>query len=695
MTRVLARAAIKNFVTYNPLFLFSALLLLGGAWLINPPRLDGGRDRVLLLQLFGVVQGYELALLGAAVVLARRGLARDVRNLVVLVLAPFLMDISCTNALTAEQTGTWPGHLLAVVGLLALVGLKGAAASRLVGVRFAPVSWAALLGGPLVVTAGPLVMSFLAHHGFEPSELTLAAGLLMAALVLLWGLAHDPEAADSAALRALAPVVLGVATWHALGMAWSHGGSFLHIVGPMLVALGPVLPRLAWPHLAARDAWTPLVLPALGAVCCGLPGLDAPEPFIGLSAWQLGLGGMAVAHGIAFGRHGALPLLLGVLVAVDLAAGGATLETSLRHVGRGAAEPAVLLALFGYGLHRRAHPLAVFTPLAAAAVLVSRLELLGGLKDLGLCVDLFAAGLLAWTHRTHGTSAAGARFRFAGCTLLWLPVQLYALRHPGSFEAVTAARTTLVALVGLAVVTRVRGYAIPALILPVDAAVHVAPSSTSGWGALGIGLAFASVAGGVLVSLRREAILAWLERLTWGDDDDALAGEEAPRPAPAAFAAATTGAGPGRGGVVLASLLGVLLVPAALAFVSKPHAHGRDGAAQAIGALKTIATAQTLFREGDMDHDGVLDYANSLKELADADLVDPGLATTAERGGHRISVCAGDPAEFVWMATATPVDWRPGDRCFAVSHMGVVYMSTSAPFTLRADCQLDGVALSK
>ncbi|MCW8142117.1 MAG: hypothetical protein KIT58_24685, partial [Planctomycetota bacterium] len=80
MSTLLARAAIRNFVTYNPLFLFSALLLLGGAWLVNPPRLDGGRDRLLVVQLFGAVQGYELLLLGAAWVLARRGLARDVRN---------------------------------------------------------------------------------------------------------------------------------------------------------------------------------------------------------------------------------------------------------------------------------------------------------------------------------------------------------------------------------------------------------------------------------------------------------------------------------------------------------------------------------------------------------------------------------------------------------------------------------------
>lgn len=682
MTRTLARAAIRNFVTYNPLFLFSALLLLGGAWLINPPGPNGGRDPLLVLQLFGVVQGYELALLAASFVLARRGLTRDVRNLVVLVLAPFLMDVSCTSALTAEQTGTWPGHLLAASGLLALVGLKGLAASRLVDVRFRPLAWAALLGGPLVVTFGPLAMSFLAHHGFAPAEQTLAVGLALAGVVLLWGLAHDPRAADATALRALAPVVLGVSTWHALGMAWTHEGSPLYVVGPALVALGPALPRLAWPHLAARDAWTPLVLPALGALCCGLPGLGAPEPVVGLSAWQLGLLGATVVQGVAFHRHGALPSLLGALLAVDLAAGGATLQASLRHVGGGFVEPLVLLALFSYGLLRRAHVAAVFPPLLAAAALTARLELVGGLADLGLGVHVFAAGLLAWTHRAHGTTPAGARARFVGCTLLWLPVHLYALRHPLAADAAWAARGTLVALLSLALATRLRGYAIPALLLPVDALVRAAPSTASGWGALGIGLAFASVAGGVALSLRREAILAWLERLTSGADggDGDL---------PTAAPADTPPASPSRppAGAVSVAALALLLLPLGLVAHGASSRRRERDQARAIGALTSIATAQTLFREG--SRRGTLEYARSLAELSAAGLIDPELADgEAYRYSFEVSVGAQHP-EFLWMATATPTDREPGQRCFAINQHGVTHMSM-APIAITPDCALGG-----
>ncbi|MCO5169572.1 MAG: hypothetical protein M9894_24795 [Planctomycetes bacterium] len=677
MSSALARAAIRNFVTYNPLFLFSALLLLGGAWLVNPPLADGGRDRLLVLQLFGAVQGYELLLLGAAWVLARRGLARDVRNIVVLVLAPFLMDISCTNALMAEQTSTWPGHLLTVAGLLALVSAKAVVASRLVGASFRPLAWAALLGGPLVVGAGPLAMSLLAHHGFAPADLTLASGVALGALVLLWGLAHEPDAPDAQPLRALAPVVLGVATWHALGTAWSHDGSPLLIAGPVLVALGPVLPRLAWP--GARDHLTPLLLPALGALFCGLAGLEAgAEPTLGLTAWQVGLVGAASVHGLTFARRGAFAHLLGLLVAIDLLAAGATLAGSLAHVGRGPAEPLALLALFAYGLARNAHPVATLAPLVMASILTARLDLLGGgLRDVGLAVHLLAAGGLCWTHRVHGTSPAGAPFRFVACTLLWLPAHLYLLKEPGALDVAWGARGALVALLGLALLTGLRGYAVPALLLPLEALRRAAPATSSGWGALGIGLAFASVAGGVALSLRREAILAWLERRSRAADDDAPPGG--------------TPAGAGRAALIAGLALVALALPlvgTALAGAATDRRRARQEVA-AIGTLKAIATAQTVYRESDKNEWGRLEYARSLEDLVAARLVDPALASGVHEG-YRFRVTVGDPPEFLWMATATPVEAGPGPRRhFAINQSGVLYMATQ-PFEHTADCQVRG-----
>ena len=86
------RFLLRNFVLYNPLFLFSATMALGGAWLMNPPVDGGGRSLGLLFQLIALIQLYEFTLIGAGALLARKaGLERDVRNLM-FVLSPFLLD---------------------------------------------------------------------------------------------------------------------------------------------------------------------------------------------------------------------------------------------------------------------------------------------------------------------------------------------------------------------------------------------------------------------------------------------------------------------------------------------------------------------------------------------------------------------------------------------------------------------------
>lgn len=680
----LVQAGIRNFITYNPMFVFSALLLLGGAWLVNPPRVDGGRDRLMLFQLFGAVQLYELVLLGAAALLARRrGLERDVRFLS-FVLAPFLMDISCTNALAAEQTGTWTAHVVGILAILAMVAGKVWIATRLVGIRFTPSAWAALLAGPAAVTAGPFLASYLAYHGFSASEQALTAGLVLAGLVALWGVARSHDATDAFALRALAPIVLGVATWHALGTVWAHTGSLLHVLGPALIALGPVLPRLAWPHLAATDRWTPLLLPAVGALLCGLPTLDTWGPRVDAPAWHVGLLGLALVSGLQFMRHRSVAPLLGVLLAFDLAAAGSSLGESLQHVGRGRTEPLALLALFAYGLLRRAHPALVLAPLVLAAALIARLRLLGGALDPLLCVDVIGVGLLAWTHRTHGKAPDGLAWRFVGCALLWLPAHVLAARGgPWADTALLFGRGALVGLVALALATRLRAYAVPALLLPLEGLRLAAPTSTAGWGTLGITGAFVAVGLGVLVSLKREAVLAWLDR------QPAPEPEEEAAPTPIAVPATHT-----RSSLIAASVAGALLVPlVAFGASAGKGGHGYPHEAGAIGALKTICTAQSLFREGDEEGDGVLDYARDLRELGRAGLLDPALASGEKHGYSFRMIVSPEHPEFLWMATATPLDRRAGARSFAINHMSVVGYSMR-PLPLNADCRLPEAAIT-
>lgn len=110
----------------------------------------------------------------------------------------------------------------------------------------------------------------------------------------------------------------------------------------------------------------------------------------------------------------------------------------------------------------------------------------------------------------------------------------------------------------------------------------------------------------------------------------------------------------------------------------------------AIGALKVISSAQSLFREGDKEGDGILDYADGLDELVAAQLVDKVLAT-GKKQGYRFEVCSGQTApQFLWMATATPLDPKSGLRSFAVNQAGVISYSKT-PFELDpGKCEVKG-----
>lgn len=684
------RALLEGLVRQNPLFLVSALVLLVGAWLLNPPAIGGGRERGAVLTLLAAVKAYELTLLGAAYVLSRRGgLTRDVRNLV-LVLAPFLLDVSCTDALAVEQTGTWGGHLLGIAALVAFAAAQAVVAARLVGRRYDALTWGVLLAGPVVAHLLPLAQSFAAHAGLAPSEAALASGLGLAALV--GAVCHGATREGGADLRALAPILLGVAGYHAGATTWTHDGSLLLVAGPALIVAGPLLPRLLWPALAAErlaavERWSSFVLPAAGALACGVPGLlSGHEPLLGLTAWQVGLTGVAVVHGLAAVRGRSLPHALGLMLALDLAAGGATLERSAGALGSGAVEPALLLAAFAWGVVRGAHPAILSVPLTLAAACIYRLHpaaLLpaGAPLDAALALDVVGLGVLAWAQRVHGGSPAAAGWRLLGVLLLVAPAYLEMSWSVPEAGAAVLGRSTVAALLVAAAALRQRTFALPSLLLPAEAARALAPTGTSGWGGLVMASAFALVGAGVLVSLKREALLAWLEARAGapaGDGDGDEAPTSAPTSAPAGLPSVTRAAG----GTLVALVALVLLAPS---LVEGKYARGRSGEAYAIGSLKTLATAQALFREGDKEQDGVLDYARGLGELEQAQLISGSLAAGVGRG-WRIQLAASPASpEFVWMAVASPLE--PGTaRSFFVNQQGVVYCGPG-PFALDPTCQ--------
>jgi hypothetical protein len=120
------------------------------------------------------------------------------------------------------------------------------------------------------------------------------------------------------------------------------------------------------------------------------------------------------------------------------------------------------------------------------------------------------------------------------------------------------------------------------------------------------------------------------------------------------------------------------LAVAAFVFFVQPHTpNPHAGERFAIGMLKTIDTAQTLFREDDRDGDGKLDYGN-LQELSNATLID-GILGSGTKQGYvfqvRPSPTTGD---FLWFAVANPVPSEAGKQSFCTNHAGVIHYTGGA-----------------
>jgi hypothetical protein len=103
--------------------------------------------------------------------------------------------------------------------------------------------------------------------------------------------------------------------------------------------------------------------------------------------------------------------------------------------------------------------------------------------------------------------------------------------------------------------------------------------------------------------------------------------------------------------------------------------------ASAIGALKTIASSEAIFREGDKDQNGILDYSD-LKALGKTNLIDAVLATGKKQGYVFACAPSGDAEKrgSRWWATAVPE--KPGvtgDRYFFINQDGAVH-SSKEPF---------------
>lgn len=122
-----------------------------------------------------------------------------------------------------------------------------------------------------------------------------------------------------------------------------------------------------------------------------------------------------------------------------------------------------------------------------------------------------------------------------------------------------------------------------------------------------------------------------------------------------------------------------------LALWSVPR-HRHDHSVSALGALKTISSAQMLYREGDKDGDGTLQYAADLRALTntgisgDEDLIDEVLASGTKQG-YVFSITSA--SEFGFTANASPQE--DGLRHFGINMRGEMHYSTRGPVIWNSD----------
>ena len=130
--------------------------------------------------------------------------------------------------------------------------------------------------------------------------------------------------------------------------------------------------------------------------------------------------------------------------------------------------------------------------------------------------------------------------------------------------------------------------------------------------------------------------------------------------------------------IELMIVVAIIAIIAAIAIPNLIEARKTGNETAAIGALRTIASVQAQFREGDREGDSQLDYASTIAELSLTGLIDNVLGS-GTKSGYAFALSG---ATYDWQASATPVSTNTGARNFMVCTDGVVRFATGG----AADC---------
>ena len=139
--------------------------------------------------------------------------------------------------------------------------------------------------------------------------------------------------------------------------------------------------------------------------------------------------------------------------------------------------------------------------------------------------------------------------------------------------------------------------------------------------------------------------------------------------------------------IELMIVIAIIAIIAAIAIPNLIEARKHGNEAAAVGALRTVTTAQSIFRESDRNRNGIFEYG-ALSDLGGANLVDTVLSAGTKQG-YTFTVTAGDAAtgagtEYVWYATCDPVvQGSTGDRYFGTNQGGVIYFSNTGTVTFQ------------